>query len=94
MADALLIDEPRLAYRAFGLERSWWRSWQPKTVWRYVQLLLSGRRWRGIQGDSAQLGGDFVIDRQGVVRLAYRSDDPTDRPSVDLLLAVLERGRE
>ena len=58
-------------------------------MWRYVQLLASGRKWRGIQGDSAQLGGDFIVDANGVVRLAYRSYDPTDRPSVDTLINQL-----
>ncbi len=58
-------------------------------MWRYVQLLASGRKWRGIQGDSAQLGGDFIVDANGVVRLAYRSHDPTDRPSVDTLINQL-----
>lgn len=60
-------------------------------MWRYVQLLASGRKWRGIQGDSAQLGGDFIVDANGVVRLAYRSHDPTDRPSVDTLINQLHQ---
>jgi len=58
-------------------------------VLRYVQLMRAGRRWRGIQGNSAQLGGDFLIDVQGIIRLAYRSHDPTDRPAVTDLLFLL-----
>lgn len=85
----LLLDPERAVYNAYGLERSLLRSWNFWTIWRYVQLLSSGRRWRGIQGDSAQLGGDFIVDAEGVVRLAYRSYDPTDRPSVTQLLDVL-----
>jgi len=84
----LLLDPERKVYNAYGLERSFWRSWNLRTIWRYVQLLTSGRRWRGIQGDSAQLGGDFIIGADGIVRLAYRSQDPTDRPPVEQLLAV------
>jgi hypothetical protein len=53
--------------------------------------LRSGRRWRGIQGDSAQLGGDFVVDKTGVLRMAYRSEDPTDRPPIEHILTVLDR---
>lgn len=87
----LLLDPDRESYRAYGLERSLLRSWSLKTMWRYAQLLAAGRRWRGIQGDSAQLGGDFIIDGEGVVRLAYPSHDPTDRPAVDDLLAVLKQ---
>jgi hypothetical protein len=37
------------------------------------------------------LGGDFIIDRDRHVRLAYYSNNPTPtyRPSVEDLLAVL-----
>ena len=85
----LLLDPERTAYEAYRLERSVFRSWNLRTLWRYVKLLASGRRWRGIQGDSAQLGADFIVDPNGVLRLAYYSHDPTDRPSVDHLLAAL-----
>lgn len=86
----LLLDSERAAYRAYGLERSYLRSWGPKAMWRYVRLLAAGRKWRGIQGDSAQLGGDFIVDLNGVVRLAHPSHDPTDRPAVDDLLNRLQ----
>jgi peroxiredoxin len=87
----LLLDPERATYRTYGVERSWFRSWNLKTLWRYVQLLSAGRKWRGIQGDSAQLGGDFIIDTDGIVRMAHRSHDPTDRPSVTNLLAIFHR---
>jgi peroxiredoxin len=87
----VLLDSERAAYQAYGLERSFLRSWGLKTMWRYIQLLTTGRKWRGIQGDSAQLGGDFIVDANGVVRLAYRSHDPTDRPSIDNLINILRR---
>jgi len=87
----LLLDSERVVYQAYGLERSFLHSWGPKTIWRYVRLLTAGRKWRGIQGDSAQLGGDFIVDTNGVIRLAYRSHDPTDRPSTDHLMDLLEQ---
>lgn len=90
----LLLDPDRAVYDAYGLERSLRRSWNLRTIWRYIQLLTSGRKWRGIQGDSAQLGGDFVVDSEGAIRLAYRSHDPTDRPPVTDLLALLSRIEE
>jgi alkyl hydroperoxide reductase subunit AhpC len=85
----LLLDPERSVYEAYELERSAFRSWNLRTLWRYVQLLASGRRWRGIQGDSTQLGADLIVDPDGVVRLAHYSHDPTDRPAVDGLLATL-----
>ncbi|MFQ5859708.1 MAG: SelL-related redox protein [Anaerolineae bacterium] len=87
----LLLDPQRSVYRAYGLERSLLRSWNIRTMWLYVRLLLSGRKWRGIRGDSAQLGGDFIVDADGIVRLAYRSHDPTDRPATQALLDALRK---
>jgi len=85
----LLLDPERKAYRAYGLEYSLLRSWG-LNVWRkYAQLLFKGRKWRGIQGDSGQLGGDVLVDSNGRIRFAYRSHDPTDRPDIHMLLAAL-----
>ncbi len=86
----LLLDPERKAYRAYGLERSLMRSWGRQTISYYARALWNGDPWRGIRGDSGQLGGDFIIDSKGVVRLAYPSRNPTDRPPVEELLSVLE----
>ena len=88
---AVWLDPARAAYRAYALDHSLVRSWGPKTIVTYARLLLSGRRWRGIQGDSGQLGGDFVVDASGHLRFAYRSRDPSDRPSVGELLEVFRQ---
>lgn len=82
----VLLDPDRTAYDAYGLERSLRRARNLRAIWRYTQLLTSGRQWRGIQGDSAQLGGDFAVDGEGIIRLAHRSHDPTDRPAVESTL--------
>ena len=85
----LLLDPERNAYRAYGLERSMLRSWVLNTFLTYSRLMLNGRKWRGIQGDSGQLGGDFIVNANGIIRLAYYSRDPSDRPSVSHLLDFL-----
>lgn len=85
----LLLDPERKAYRAYGLEYSLLRSWGLNMWQQYAHLLFKGRRWHGIQGDSGQLGGDIVVDSKGRIRFAYRSHDPTDRPDIHTLLAVL-----
>ena len=85
----LLLDPDRAAYRAYELEHSFVRSWGPRVWSRYAQLLLAGRAWRGIQGDSGQLGGDVIVDTNGIIRFAHRSHDPADRPSIRQLLATL-----
>lgn len=87
----LLINRERNLYDTYGLERSFLRSWGLKNLWSYARKLLRGEEWKGIQGDSAQLGGDFIIDSQGIVQYAYRSRDPTDRPPIEQLLTVLRQ---
>lgn len=89
----MLLDPERWVYQTYELERSLWRSWNLRTIWRYARLLTSGRRWRGIQGDSAQLGADFVVGPDGSVILAHYSHDPTDRPDVNDLLAHLRTSK-
>jgi peroxiredoxin len=88
----LVGDPERAAYRAFGLERtSWGRIMRPGIAFRFLRLLCRGwRPRRPRQGeDVLQLGGDFVLDGQGRLVYAYRSAEPTDRPSVaELLRAV------
>jgi peroxiredoxin len=85
----LLLDPGRVVYDAYGLERSISRSWNLGTVVRYLELMRDGHRWHGIQGDSTQLGGDFIVDSNGILRLAHRSQDPTDRPPVSRILSTL-----
>ena len=55
----------------------------------YARALFGGREWRGIIGDSAQLGGDFIIAQDRSLLLEYRSKEATDRPDVSELLKVL-----
>ena len=84
-----LIDPERDAYHAFGLQSSIVRSWMPQNLWYYAKATLQGREKFGKRGDPHQLGGDFIVDSQGIVRLAHPSKEPTDRPPVNQLLAVL-----
>jgi alkyl hydroperoxide reductase subunit AhpC len=84
-----LIDPEREAYRAYGLQASALRAWSPRTLWYYLKAAWQGRERLGKRGDTDQLGGDFIVDRQGIVRLAQPSHDPLDRPSVSEILKVL-----
>lgn len=89
----LLLDPERSVYRSYGLERSFVRVWSPKVMWHYTRRVLSGQKLQSIQGDPHQLGGDFVVDAAGVIRLAHRSKDPVDRPPVEALLAAIKETR-
>ena len=86
-----LIDAERAAYHAYGLESSVLSSWSPANLWYYTKAVLQKRETFGKRGDPHQLGGDFIIDAHGIVRLAHPSREPTDRPTVDKILTVLQK---
>jgi peroxiredoxin len=93
----ILANPSRLAYQAFGLERTTWRELlRGKVLWRYLRLMLRG--WaphRGNKGeDVLQLGGDFVLDERRRLVFAFRSAEPTDRPQVDQLLQAVAAARQ
>ena len=87
----LLSDPERDIYRAYGLTRG--RLLQlisPGTVLAYVKLLARRRWYHFRRSDLRQMGGDFVIDADGVVRYQHRSAAPHDRPSVQELMDVID----
>lgn len=88
----VLLDRDREVYKAYGLERSFWRSRNLKTLWKVASHKLAGRPTYDSHGeDTTQLGGDFIVDRNGILRLAYRSHDPIDRPSAKYLIEYLRK---
>lgn len=84
-----LLDPDRISYQAYGLESSVLRSWSPANLWYYAKARRQKRETFGQRGDPHQLGGDFIIDMQGVIRLAHPSREPTDRPAIDQILRAL-----
>jgi peroxiredoxin len=91
----MLADPRRIAYEAFGLKRlSLLRVFSPSTLKLYFRLLREGKKLRSYgKDDYYQAGGDFLIDREGSVLLAYRSQDPADRPAPEKLLQAIDRAR-
>ncbi|WP_395095221.1 AhpC/TSA family protein [Armatimonas sp.] len=82
-----LLDPKRPAYTAFGLGSSVLAAWHPKMFLYYFRLLAKGRKLMPVRGNPYQLGGDFLIDQQGIVLFAHPSDDPADRPSISEILS-------
>ena len=88
----VLLDRNREVYNAYGLERSYWRSRNLKTRWYYFTAALRGQKTGDSHGDDLdQLGGDFIVGKDGKFKLVYPSHDPTDRPPVGDLLKILDR---
>lgn len=90
----LLIDGQRRLYRHYGMARAAkWTVMQPAIWGQYLKYIWQGRRLRMPQDDIQQLGGDVLIDPQGIVRWTYRSKTPIDRPAIDALLSAVDAGR-
>lgn len=88
----LLSDPERDVYTTYGLKHG--RLLQllhPRTVLAYIRLLAGGRFYHFRQSALRQLGGNFIIDRQGIVQYEHRSGAPHDRPPLEHLLSILDR---
>ena len=88
----VVVDQPRTSYRDWGLQRaSLARVWLDPMVWvRYARLIVGGERLGRLGRDTRQMGGDFIIDPEGIVVYA-RPQQRDDRPAVGHLLQVIER---
>lgn len=86
----LVCDERRVAFQAYGLARSLAGALAPRLLPRYAAAALRmGIRRPG--RDVLQLGGTFVLDRDGRVALAHPARDPADHPPLSDVLAAMAR---
>ena len=87
----VLIDRERRTYGDWGLRRaSRLRLGRLDWVRGYARMLLRGDRLARPGRDVLQLGGDFVVDREGIVVLAHAQEDFDDRPPAAALVKELE----
>ena len=87
----VVSDPERVAYRAYQLKSAKISQlFAPGSMFAYTKLLAKGRWANYEKSDVRQLGGDFVIDREGIVRYEHRSASPADRPPVDGLDGLIE----
>ena len=85
-----LADPELAAYHAYGLGRhSAWKAYGPKIIWRYLHFIANRRPLRMTREDTLQKGGDFVVGRDGRVKLAHVGHDQSERPRIENLLAAL-----
>lgn len=89
----ILADPQRIAYRAFSLKSlSWFQVFSPATLLGYWKFFRAGMKREDYgKEDIHQSGGDFLLDHEGNILLAHRSQDPADRPSVTELLREIDR---
>lgn len=88
----MFIDHERKLYQALGLHRSVSKSWCTTALIYYAEQKRKGRKLFGVfeEDDPSQMGGDFIIDYHGNMKLVYRSKVSTDRPTVEDLVKALQ----
>jgi hypothetical protein len=85
-----LSDAEMSTYRAYSLgQAELERVLSLRTMVALFKLMLQGRRLPRTEGDPLQLGGNFVVGREGRLRLAHRMAEPLDRPRIPDLLRLL-----
>lgn len=85
----LLVDAERRLYRAYEMRKARLRHlWGAATFRAYWREARQGRFPRLPRADTAQQGGDVLIDPAGLVRFHHVGRGPADRPPVARLLAV------
>ena len=88
----MLVDQERKLYCAVGLGKSMYKVWGVGSMTFYAEQLCAGKAFVAGEKDDDlhQMGGDYIIDRQGKMSLVYPSKVSTDRPSVDHLVTVMK----
>jgi hypothetical protein len=87
-----LADPERQSYNRLGLgRRGLFAIAPPRAVWGYIRFALRGKIWHPEQLDMAQMGGDFVFDRDGNLTLRHVSSRSDDRPSMDAVMSAFRR---
>ena len=89
----LLLDRTRETYARWGMGRTGVTGamLSPSLNWRYLKLLAKGERFLGFAPDMFQLGGDFVVDKQGTLVFAHRMTNNGDRADTGKLLDEVAR---
>lgn len=91
----MLLDSQRKVYTAFGLHRSVSKVWGVEEMVYYAESMAKNiplpNPSQYVNDDPQQMGGDFIIDKDGVVQYMYCSKKSIDRPSVQDILDNLKK---
>ncbi len=93
LAFPILSDSRLETYRAYGVRRGSFRDvFNVGAALEFLRLLLKGRWVWGGHDDIMQLGGDFIIDEQGLLKYSHPASRSQDQATVDVLLEELRKG--
>ena len=87
---SMLVDARRQLYQAYQIGTgSVWDVYGPQSWSAYFKIMARGRMPHRPTGDTQQLGGDVLIDPEGIVRIHHVGTGPADRPEIEELLSVV-----
>lgn len=91
----LLLDTDRELYAQYGMHRgSWWDIYSPTSIAKYIRLMIGGKKPGKPGSDWQQMGGDVLIDPDGIVRIHHVSTNPHDRPTAEEILSIVDGGKQ
>lgn len=90
-----LVSDPEYRWHDWlGLGRfSLFQFFKPTVIARYISSMIKGRNIAksGKGADLFRQGGDLILSSSGPVLWGYKSEDPTDRPSQELLSEIVKK---
>ncbi len=87
----LLFDSDQNLYRRYSMQRgTFWQLYNPLSILKYLSLIATGTLPGKPGRDWNQMGGDILVDPEGVIRMHFVSNNPHDRPSVDEILSIIK----
>ena len=89
LVGAVYTDPSGSVYRALGMKRGVFSTFNRRTLRHAARAYLAGFRQSRTQGQPFQQGGVLLVGRQGEVVWAYLSEEAGDHPSNAEILAAL-----
>lgn len=87
----LWVDPKMKAYRAAGLRRGLTKTLSHKSVGHAFRAMRGGFRQTRVQGDPWQLGGAFLITKEGHTIYEQISQEAGDHPPVSALMEAVDK---
>lgn len=89
----VLADQQNIAYRAYGIEHSWFGVMKGAIcrLPTMLQALSKGYRPKSMEGKMNTMPASFIVDQNGVIQLAYYGQDEGDYLPFEQIEACLEQ---
>jgi len=85
----LYVNQDLSAYRAFKLERGFWKTLGPSALLRGIEVMRKGFRQGRTDGDRWQQGGVFVMGPGDKILFQHRNRFAGDHADLDAVLKVV-----